>query len=197
MVLPKEDGPHLEGLFELTPAITKELTRNTTVPVVSASVDPPTGMVRLDLPRWDTEWKVRTRRGGWPRVNPTTGKVLKHRPVWEALRGNARNAHYAQRLKATREVIDAVVAAANRAGLQPCQHLTVQLVWSPGDNRRADVDNLVGLQKICCDGMARGRTDIPGLHLVPDDTDAWMEKLMPRIDRPPTPPGLWLEVVSR
>ena len=192
-----------DALFDLTPRVTKQLTRpasSTTRrqhPVhgtVACATQLDGDVIRLELPRWDTMWEVKKRRGGWPRIDPTTGKVLKHRKVWEVLRGNARPAHYAQRLHATREVIAAVVTAATAAGLKPCNHLTVQLVWSPGDNRRADEDNLVALQKVCCDALARGRSDIPGLQLVPDDTSRYMRKEMPRIARPPVPPGLWLEI---
>jgi hypothetical protein len=155
-------------------------------------------VIRLGLPNWSTAWEVKTGRGGWPKVEPKTGKVIKHRKVWDALNGNSRNGHYAARHKATKEVIKAVVDAATLAGLRPCQHLTVQLVWAPGDNRRADRGNLNPLQKACLDGLVRGpRKDLPGLHLVPDDTDQWVEELMPRIDRPPTPPGLWLELRLR
>lgn len=188
----------IDGLFELTPAVTKRLAKRQLTATAAASTDPPPdGVIRLDLPRWDTEWKLKTRRGGWPRIDPKTGRVVKHRPVWDALRGNSRNAHYAQRHNASRTVIDAVMVAATKAGLTPCQHLTVQLVWAPGDCRRADEDNLVQLQKVCCDALSRGRSDIPGLHIVPDDTSKWMRKEMPRIDRPPVRPGLWLEVRVR
>lgn len=151
--------------------------------------------VRLDLPRWDTAWEVKRRRGGWPAVSKKTGKVLKHRKVWDRLTGNARTAHWSQRSTATKTVIAEVVKAAEHAGLQPCRHLTVQLVWAPGNNRKADPDNLWPLLKVLADGLARGpRKDLLGLHLVPDDDAPWMTKLGPRIDRPPTPAGLWLEI---
>lgn len=186
-----------DALFDLTPAATRTLVR----PAVAGGVVPPPlapewvgDTLRLHLPRWDLAWEAKKVRGGWPRINPKTGKVVRHRRVWDALKGNARNAHYAQRSKATREVIDAVVAAATRAGLKPCRHLTVCLVWAPGDNRRADDDNLWTLLKVCCDALARGRSDLPGLRLVPDDTRQYMNKLAPRIERPPTSPGLWLEI---
>ena len=150
--------------------------------------------VRLDLPRWDTMWEVKTRRGGWPALNKA-GKPIRRRKVWDALTGNARTAHWAQRNAATRIVIAEVVKAATALGLQPCQHLTVQLVWAPGSRRKADEDNLWPLLKVLADGLARGpRKDLPGLHLVPDDDAQWMTKLGPRIDRPPVPAGLWLEI---
>jgi len=115
--------------------------------------------------------------------------------VWDPLRGNARTGRYQQRAAATRAVIEAVTQAATRAGITgPYEHVTVQLHWAPGDRRRADADNLAPLQKACADALARGRKDLPGLHLVPDDTPQWMTKLMPRIEPPPTPAGLWLTV---
>lgn len=200
--LPLEGLPVPDALFELTPALTRNLTQGQPgIHHTPAVLDLPEGVVRLDLPRWDIAWEAKKRRGGWPKIDPKTGKVVRHRRVWDALKGNARNAHFAQRHKAVQECIGAVVSAARRAGLRPCEHLTVQLVWAPGDHRRADDDNLWGLQKVCCDGLARGprgKRPIPGLQLVPDDTRRWMEKLAPRIDRPPPgqsgPSGLWLEV---
>ncbi|MGH7743374.1 MAG: hypothetical protein ACREQ5_00935 [Candidatus Dormibacteria bacterium] len=184
----------LEGLFELTPAITKQLVKRPTATAPPAATNPSDGgTVRLDLPRWDTAWKIRTRRGGWPRIDPKTGKVLKHRVVWDALSGNAR-VHYTQRHIATKVVITAVVDAATRAGLEPCDYMEVVLVWAPGHNRATDEDNRWALLKACCDGLARGpRKDLPGLHLVPDDDSRHMRKSV-RIDPPPAPPALYLEI---
>lgn len=187
----------MEGLFELTPALTKTLRRTTRpeVPVVAPAATSE-GAIRLDLPPWDRAWVIKQKRGGWPVVDPTTRKVRKHRPVWDALAGNAR-VHYAQRHKATKEVITAVVAAATRAGLRPCTHMEVVLVWAPGHNRATDEDNRWPLLKACCDALARGpRKDLPGLHLVPDDDSRHMRKSV-RIDPPPAPPGLWLEIQAR
>lgn len=145
--------------------------------------------VRLDLPRWDVGPRVpyRTRTGA--------ARTRMHRPVWDALTGNARTAHWAQRHTAVREVVDAVVLLARAARLEPCGHLTVRLVWAPGDNRRADPDLLDPLRKALIDGLARGpRKDLPGLRLVPDDTARYVTRLPSRIDRPPVPAGLWLEL---
>jgi hypothetical protein len=173
-------------LFGLAPAVTRTLTV------------PRDGVIRLDLPNWSTAWEIKTGRGGWPKLNPTTGKVIKHRKVWDALAGNARPGHWSQRHTAVKEVILAVVNAATTAGLQPCQHLTIQIVWAPGHHRKADDDNLWHIQKAAADALARGpRKDLPGLHLVADDDQQWMAKLAPRIDRPPSAPGLWLEVQQR
>lgn len=153
---------------------------------------------RLDLPRWDAMWQIKTRRGGWPVISKRTGKPIRHRVVWDALKGNARTGHWAQRSMAVRQVIAAVAEEANRVGLRPCRHLAIRLVWAPGDNRTADEDNLWHLQKVCADALARGpRKDLPGLRLVPDDTAEWVTKLAPRIDRTPVPAGLWLELAIR
>ena len=139
---------------------------------------------RLDLPRWDVGPRVPYRTAA--------GKVRTRmlRPVWDALTGNARTGHWSQRSKAVTEVIDAVGWAARAAKVPAGSHLTVQLVWAPGDNRRADAPNLAPLQKPSVDAMVR-------LGIVPDDTAQWVTELMPRIDRPPVPAGLWLELEVR
>jgi hypothetical protein len=158
----------------------------------------PGGWTILPLPRWDIAWEAKTGQGGWPKVNAKTGKVVKHRPVWDPLWGNTQNKHWAPRAKAVREVITAITQIATAAGLQPCNHLTIRLVWAPDTKRNVDEDNLWRLQKTIADGLARGpRRDLPGLHLVPDDNAQWMTKLGPRIEMPPNRPGLWLEVQVR
>lgn len=187
--------PAVDALFELTPGVTRTLTRGYPTPPPCVTHPTQDGVVRVDLPRWDTMWQIHTQRGGWPRVNPTTGKVLKRRPVWDAMSANSR-VHYTQRHKATKEVIAAVVDAATRVGLGPCRYMDVTLVWAPGHNRATDEDNLWPLLKACCDGLARGpRKDLPGLRLVPDDDSRHMRKSA-RIDRPPATPGLWLEITQ-
>lgn len=149
---------------------------------------------RLQLPRYDEAWQIRTARGGWPVLDTKTGKPKKWRPIWDPLRGNQRSAHWAQRHNAVKVVIDEVVRLATQASIPAGEHLTVRLVWAPGKRLRADVDNLVGFQKVCCDALARGRKDLPGLHLVADDTPKWMTKEMPII-LPPPDVGLWLDVI--
>lgn len=184
-----------DALFDLTPKVTKHLTQSRPAAgTAPAAVSVTDDVLRLELPPWDRMWEVATRRGGWPRIDPKTRKVIKRRKVWGALSGNARNAHYAQRHNATKEVISAVVDLATRAGLQPCSYMEVTLVWAPGHNRATDEDNLWPLLKACCDALARGpRKDLPGLRLVADDDSRHMRKCA-RIDRPPTPVGLWLEI---
>lgn len=158
----------------------------------------PSGAARyvLRLPRWDTMWEVKTGRGGWPVVDPKTGKVRRHRKVWDVLTGNARPGHWSQRHTAVKEVIGVVTVVAVNAGLRPCRYMDVTLVWSPGHKRIADEDNLYPLLKVCCDALARGpRMDLPGLRLVAEDDSRYMRKT-PRIDRPPVSAGLWLEVLA-
>lgn len=152
---------------------------------------------RLDLPRWDLGPRVpcRTKDGQLKRT--ASGKIVTRmrRSVWSALTGNSRSGHWAQRHAAVKKVIAAVIESARTANVPAGSHITIRLVWSPGDNRHADEDNLWPLQKVLADGLARGpRKDLPGLRLVPDDTAEWMTKLAPRIARPPEPVGLWLEV---
>ncbi|MGH9290823.1 MAG: hypothetical protein ACRD0V_21425 [Acidimicrobiales bacterium] len=62
--------------------------------------------------------------------------------------------------------------------------------WAPRHTATADVITTVTF-------LARAarspRTDLPGLRLVLDDTPEWVTRAT-RIDRPPTPAGLWLEI---
>jgi crossover junction endodeoxyribonuclease RusA len=139
----------------------------------------PTTTYRLDLPRYDIAWEV------------IRGK--RKRLVWDTLRGNSRPGHWAIRHRAVKQVITDVADIARLRRVPAGKHLTVRLHWAPGDRRVADVDNLVALQKVMCDALARGRKDLPGLHLVPDDRPQHMTKLMPEI-LPPPENGLWLTV---
>lgn len=152
---------------------------------------------RLDLPRWDVGPRVpcRTKEGQLKRTKSGQIQTRMKRPTWDALTGNSRSGHWASRHTAAKKVIAAVIQSARAANVPAGSHITIRLVWSPGDNRHADEDNLWPLQKVLADGLARGpRKDLPGLRLVPDDDAKWMTKLAPWIARPPTPPGLWLEV---
>lgn len=113
----------------------------------------------------------------------------------KSLVGNSR-AHWRQRSADTRNVRGTVLTLAQAAGLHrvgPARHVTVELVWAPGDNRRRDADNLWPLLKVGCDALARGRRDWVGLDLVPDDTPEHMTKRAPRIEPPPAR-GMWLDV---
>lgn len=112
----------------------------------------------------------------------------------KSLAGNSR-AHWRQRSADTQQVRSDVMRLAEGAGIHRfgrIEHVTVELVWAPGDRRRRDADNLWPLLKACCDALARGpRRDWVGLELVPDDTPEHMTKLAPRIEPPPAK-GMWL-----
>lgn len=113
----------------------------------------------------------------------------------KALVGNSR-AHWRQRSADTAQVRTTVLLLAKQAGIPVSTHLTVELVWAPGDRRRRDADNLWPMLKVCCDALARGpRRDWIGLELVPDDTPEHMTKLTPRIEAPPAR-GMWLTVTA-
>jgi crossover junction endodeoxyribonuclease RusA len=88
-----------------------------------------------------------------------------------------------------------VCAKAKAARIPTGRHLTVQLHYAPGDNRRRDSDNLYPTFKAACDALARGpRRDWVGLELVPDDTPEHMTKLAPVIHPGPGVRRLWLTV---
>lgn len=114
-----------------------------------------------------------------------------------ALTGNTR-VHWRTRSAQVSEVRNAVKVLATAAKIPPAPHLTVELVWAPGDRRRRDADNLWPLLKTACDALARGRKDWVGLELVPDDTPAYMEKKAPRIASPDecAERGMWLYVTT-
>jgi crossover junction endodeoxyribonuclease RusA len=117
-----------------------------------------------------------------------------------ALHGNARHGHWASRHKDTRMVRSDIVNLAKAAGLhqlpRPIAHITVALIWAPGDRRRRDEDNLFPLLKAVCDALARNRKDLIGLDLVPDDVPQWMTKPTPVIAPPPAK-GMWLDLSIR
>lgn len=116
-----------------------------------------------------------------------------------ALWGNSRK-HWRQRSADTRMVREDVLNLARQAGLHRLDrtpaHVTVVLIWAPGDHRRRDEDNLFPLLKAACDSIARGpRRDWVGMEIVPDDTGKYMKKI-PRIVSPPAK-GMWLDLSIR
>lgn len=118
------------------------------------------------------------------------------------LAGNAR-VHWSVKARDTRQVRSDVVNLAKAAGLhryQPgeVEHVTLQLVWAPGDRRRRDEDNLNPLVKVVADALARGpRADWVGLDVVPDDTPEYMTRHRPLILAPPAPAGMWVDLRLR
>lgn len=97
--------------------------------------------------------------------------------------------HWMERRRLTAEIRTTTAWLARAAGIPRCQHISVTLVWAPGDHRRRDVDNAVPTLKAACDGLVAAA-------VTPDDTPVWMTKQMPVILPPPEPPGLWLTIIT-
>ncbi|MGP9619862.1 hypothetical protein [Corynebacterium sp. AOP34-BR1-29] len=79
--------------------------------------------------------------------------------------------------------------AARRIGVPTgLGHITTRLHYRAPDRRRRDEDNLIATAKPLWDGLVDA-------GIVPDDTSAYMTKLMPKI-WPPSPegPALWLTI---
>lgn len=134
-------------------------------------------------------------------VHPPVLKVRLRLPYTQlpaGLSGNSR-AHWRVKAQSTRQVRADVTMLARSAGLHrygpgAVEHVTVQLVWAPGDRRRRDADNCWPLLKVAADALARGRSDLVGIDLVPDDAPEFMEKLQPIILPPPAPAAMWLDL---
>lgn len=130
-------------------------------------------------------------------VSPTTTYRLVLPWSTPPLTQNQRH-HWSVRNRKTREIRETVAWLAKAARIPVCEHLTVQLVWAPGDRRRRDGDNCAPTVKACVDALARGpRKDLIGLDLVPDDTPEHVTVLPTLIEPPPHEPGLWLIVETR
>lgn len=86
------------------------------------------------------------------------------------------NDHWHWRLRAEHvaEIRRAVGFAAKAAGIPPCEHITVGLLYTPGDYRRRDPSNLMASQKPAVDGLVDA-------GVVPDDTPAYVTEQMPVI----------------
>lgn len=126
--------------------------------------------------------------------------VLPYTEPPKALTANARP-HWSRRAKDTRQVRSDVANLGKAAGLHllkhRIQHITVVLVWAPGNRIRRDAINLAPMVKACCDGLARGnRKDLIGLDLVPDDTAEWMDQRTAVLVPPPAK-GMWLDLSIR
>ncbi len=91
--------------------------------------------------------------------------------------------HWAPRHRLTSEIRTTTAWLAKQARIPAAEHITVTLVWAPGDLRRRDA---VPTLKAACDGLVDA-------GIVPDDTPAWMKKEMPVVDHP-GPARLWLDV---
>lgn len=118
-----------------------------------------------------------------------------------ALAGNAR-AHWRAEARAKQETRNTVTVLARQAGLHRyrpghVEHVTAQLVWAPGDRRKRDSDNLWRFAKVIFDCIARGRPDLVGLDVVPDDSPEHFTKLAPVILPPPAPKAMYLDLWLR
>jgi crossover junction endodeoxyribonuclease RusA len=112
------------------------------------------------------------------------------------LTGNTRT-HWRVKAASTKQVRSDVTTLAWKARIPQSTHLTVELIWAPGNRIKRDADNLWPFLKVCCDALAKGaRRDWVGLELVEDDSPEYMTKLTPRIVPPPAV-GMWLDVTAR
>lgn len=102
----------------------------------------------------------------------------------EPLNANMR-LHWRPERERKKTVRDAIHYAAKKIG--PARHITVQLRYRPGDNRRRDGSNLMPTQKPAVDGLVRA-------GIVPDDTAEYVTEHTPVIDTGPGPRRLWLTV---
>ncbi|MFD1145898.1 hypothetical protein [Saccharothrix hoggarensis] len=130
----------------------------------------------------------RKRRAGKP--------VNRSRPPQPApLNANWR-LHWSKEHKLAQEIATAVMLRARSLRIPTCDHLTVQIHFAPGNNVKADADNLYPSFKRACDALSRPKhTNWVGLHLVPDDTPQFMTKLEPVIHPGPEHERrLWLTV---
>ncbi len=153
---------------------------------IDTTREPPLPLVfELELPRWDLAWETRVRR--------SDRKLIRERPVWDALRGNPRITNRYARNRAVQQVRETVAWLAKAAKIPTGRFLAVTLVYAPGDNRDRDEDNLFPLLKPCADALCRGRRDWVGLALVPTDTPRHMSKSVV-IEPPPHSAGLWLRI---
>lgn len=96
--------------------------------------------------------------------------------------------HWRVKADKTRQVRRAAKLLAWQAGIGgPHEHITVQLHYAPGDNRRRDAPNLTATSKPAIDGLVDA-------GVVPDDHDTHVTEHMPVIHKGPGAPSVWLEV---
>lgn len=96
--------------------------------------------------------------------------------------------HWRQQRDRARVVRESVGFKAKAMLLGQHQHVTVQMHYLPGDNRRRDADNLVATQKHCFDGLVDS-------GLIPDDTPQHITWYAPQIHPGAGQPRrLWLAI---
>lgn len=82
--------------------------------------------------------------------------------------------HWAQKARITRQVRSTVAWNATSLVMGRHDHVHVQLVYTPRDNRRRDTDNLWATAKPAVDGLVDA-------GIVPDDTARFVTRHEPRI----------------
>lgn len=105
----------------------------------------------------------------------------------QPLTSNAR-LHWTVKAGYTRLIRERVGWLAKAERIPAQDHVTVQLHYLPGDNRRRDAPNLVASQKPAVDALVDA-------GIVPDDTARWVTELMPVIHEGQGR-ALWLEITA-
>ncbi len=98
--------------------------------------------------------------------------------------------HWAQKARITRQVRATVAWNAVSLKIGGQDHVNIQLVYTPAQNRRRDTDNLWATAKPAVDGLVDA-------GVVPDDTQRFVTRHEPRItDKDPhvMECRLWLQV---
>ncbi len=104
-----------------------------------------------------------------------------------------RRQHWSIKRQDIRQWREATYWLAKAAGIPPCERITVQLMYTPPDNRRRDPLNLVAGLKPCEDGLVDA-------GVIPDDSGKFHTSVMPVItDKGPLRKNrnrLWLEITA-
>ncbi len=95
--------------------------------------------------------------------------------------------HWRARAQRTRLIRDTTAWTARSLHIGPQHHITVQLHYHPGDNRRRDTDNLVPTQKPAIDGLVDA-------GVIPDDTPDHITWRAPTIHPGPGDRRLWITI---
>jgi crossover junction endodeoxyribonuclease RusA len=103
--------------------------------------------------------------------------TLNDRPPWTTRR------MHAARIKSD------VAWRVKQQKIPPQDHVTVQLHYAPGDNRRRDADNLVATSKPAVDALVRS-------GVVRDDSPQYVTQLMPTIHAGNQERRLWLVITD-
>ncbi len=130
------------------------------------------------------------KRDGSPTDVVTQGQWVLELPFVKPLNLNQRQ-HWARKAQSAKAWREATYWLAKAAGIPACARITVQLMYTPPDNRRRDPLNLVAALKPCEDGLVDA-------GVIPDDSGFFHTSVMPVITSkgPQRQAGnrLWLEV---